>query len=493
MKSSELIPSLEIIKFNGPLNLDVSGITCDSRKVKHGDVFVAVKGLKTDGHLFAREAVKRGAVGVVVENWLDLPEETGQIQVKDTRKVLSYLSDLIYVKPTVNLKLIGVTGTNGKTTTTYLLESIFAAQNRKTGLIGTVEYRIGKEILPVERTTPEACELHKIFSEMVKSGVEVAVMEVSSHAIDLHRVDHCRFDVAIFTNLSQEHLDYHETMEEYFKVKSRLFENSFEKNTIHVVNLDDPYGQKIISSSVSRVITYGFNEKSDVKAIEVRLSEKGSEYIVSTSTGDLQIELQLGGTHNIYNSLAAIAAAKAMEVPDEIIKKGLKEVAKIPGRFEIIDGVPNYEATVIVDYAHTPDSLEKAIKAAKEIAKGRVITVFGCGGDRDKFKRPKMGEVSAKLSDFTILTSDNPRSEEIEKIIDEIKTGFERVKKDDYLSIFDRREAIVTALEMAKKGDFVIIAGKGHERVQMFRDKTLPFSDQEVAREAMRRISQCFS
>lgn len=492
MKLPELIPLLEIMNFSGPSNIDITGVTCDSRKVKHGDIFVSIKGLKTDGHLFASDAVKNGAVVVVAENRLDLPVEITRIQVENSRKTLSLISDLVNGKPTSNLMLVGVTGTNGKTTTTFLLESIFASSGKKTGLVGTIEYRIGNKVLPVERTTPEACDLHKIFSQMHHEGVDVAVMEVSSHAIDLHRVDHCRFDAAIFTNLSQDHLDYHKTMEEYFKAKVKVFKNTFDKPTVHVLNIDDPYGQEIARMSTSKVVTYGVNSsEADIRATNIKINKSGSEFKVSTSTGDLCINSQLKGIYNVYNSLAAIATALSLNVSRKAIKEGIENVLKIPGRFEIIDSGPYYKATVVVDYAHTPDSLEKVIKTVKEIAEAKVITVFGCGGDRDRTKRPEMGEVAARLSDFTILTSDNPRSEEPEKIIDEIETGVKKVKEANYICLTNRHEAINAAIKMAKKGDFVIIAGKGHEKGQIFKDKVLPFSDQEVASEAMRRFSSC--
>ncbi|MDI6892129.1 MAG: UDP-N-acetylmuramoyl-L-alanyl-D-glutamate--2,6-diaminopimelate ligase [Actinomycetota bacterium] len=488
MKLSKLLPSLAIKRSEGNQDIEITGIAHDSRRVKAGNVFVCIKGFNADGHDYIGEAIKRGARALVVENWEDVPPGMVRILVPDSRRALSSLSADFYEQPSSRLTLVGVTGTNGKTTTTYLVESIFKAAGWKTGLLGTVQYRMGDHVLPVDKTTPEAPELQQLFDRMVKEGVRAAVMEVSSHAIDLHRIDHCQFDVLVFTNLSQDHLDYHGSIEEYFVVKSRLFENASVKPVIHVINVDDPYGRKIARVSKVKTILYGLDKSADVVASRVDLTEKGTNFKVSTSTGDLSISLLLRGAFNVYNSLAAIGTSLALGVPLEAIKCGLERVVSIPGRFEMVDCGQSF--MVVVDYAHTPDSLEKVLTATRAITRGGVITVFGCGGDRDKTKRPLMGKVSADLSDYIIITSDNPRSEEPEDIISQIEVGVREVASPTrYEKIVDRREAISKAISMARAGDLVLIAGKGHETGQIFKDRVVPFDDRVVAEMALKGVS----
>lgn len=490
MRLTELIDGLEAnIYVRGDTDVEVMGISYDSRQLAQGGLFVCLKGLKTDGHLFIPQAIAQGAVGAVVEEDVDIPENVVRIKVKDSRKALAKLASRFFEDPTSKMTLVGVTGTNGKTTTTYLFENIARTAGKKTGLVGTVKYQIGNRVLPVVRTTPESSDLQKIFQEMVKEGVEVATIEVSSHAIHQHRVDGCQFDVLVFTNLSQDHLDYHRDIEEYFKVKCSFFEKA-SKEVYHIINRDDLYGQQILQISSPPVLTYGLSKEAQIRAENLSLDEQGGTFTIQTPRGSLKVLSRLRGKFNVYNSLAAATTALALGFSQDAIKKGLESMTSVPGRFETVGLGQDF--MVIVDYAHTPDSLEKVIAAAKEITLGKVITVFGCGGDRDKTKRPLMGKAAARLSDFTIITTDNPRNEQPVDIIAQIETGFrEAGHKADYVKIIDRREAIFKGVAMAEKGDLVLIAGKGHEQGQTFADKTVPFDDREVATEAIQERISC--
>ncbi|MDO8885504.1 UDP-N-acetylmuramoyl-L-alanyl-D-glutamate--2,6-diaminopimelate ligase [Candidatus Oleimmundimicrobium sp.] len=485
-KLNEILPSIKAKRTEGELNLNIEDIAYDSRKAIPGSLFVCVKGLKTNGHLYIDQAIKLGAVAVVTEHWQDIPDSITQIQVQNSRETLALLSKVLFDDPSFKLKLVGITGTNGKTTTSYLVESIFKKAGKKTGLIGTIEYKIGDNALPVKRTTPESYDLQKILKKMLDEGVTHVVMEVSSHAIDLHRVDGCHFDVLVFTNLSQDHLDYHNSMSEYFKVKQRLFENH--NDAVKVINIDDPYG-KIIASNGQKIVSYGLTESAEIKGDKVSVRWSGSKFKLLTSTLTLDLSIKLKGLFNVYNSLAAIGVGLSMKILPETIKAGVEDISSVPGRFEAIDCGQKFG--VFVDYAHTPDGMEQLIKAAGEIAKGRIITVFGCGGDRDRKKRPLMGEIAGRLSDFVIITSDNPRSEKPMKIIKEIEDGLLNMNYSDYLVIEDRKEAICRAISLAKTDDVVLITGKGHETGQIFDNKTIPFDDREVAMSILRKLMSC--
>lgn len=484
MRLANLLKDLEIITtVRGDIDVEVTGIAYDSREIKPGELFVCLPGLNTDGHLYISEAVEKGAVGIVVSKEVKVPEGVVRIKVQDSRKTLATLASRFFDDPTSKLTLIGVTGTNGKTTTAYLIESISRQAGKKTGLIGTVRYQIGARTLPVQGTTPESLDLQHIFNEMVKEKVEIAVIEASSHAIHQQRVEGCRFDVLVFTNLSQDHLDYHRDIEEYFRVKSSLFEKT-DKEAYHIINQDDHYGRRILKSAVPPVLTYGLSSKAQVRAAEIEINKEGCSFLIETPGDSFSVHSQLRGKFNVYNSLAAAAVGVALGFSSYTIKKGLESLTNVPGRFEVIQLGQDF--LVVVDYAHTPDGLEKVITAAKEIAHGRVITVFGCGGDRDKSKRPLMGKVAASLSDYAFITSDNPRSEKPEDIIDMIEEGFKQVKPAAaYVKITERRQAIFEAVSMARSGDLVLITGKGHEKGQIFADKVVPFDDREVATEAI--------
>jgi UDP-N-acetylmuramoyl-L-alanyl-D-glutamate--2,6-diaminopimelate ligase len=488
MNLSKLASSIELLELLGKRDQEIAGIAYHSKSVEPGFLFVAISGFKTDGHLFVEEAIRRGAGAVVVERRQNVPEGVAQLVVADTRIALAALAHTFFDKPTSKLKLIGITGTNGKTTTAKLIESIFAAKGQKTGLLGTIEYKIGEEALPVDRTTPESCDLQRIFSRMVSRRVQVAVMEVSSHAVALHRIDHCQFDALVFTNLSQDHLDYHGTMEEYFAVKKRLFADNAGKECRLVVNVDDAYGQEIAAMTGFKKYYYGLGENCEIVARNIVLESKETSFELAISGSACKIDLELRGLFNVYNSLAAAAVAAAFDIPLRVIKQGLEAVANVPGRFEVIDCGQNF--AVIVDYAHTPDGLEKLLSSARGITKGRLITIFGCGGDRDMLKRPLMGKISNDLSDYSIITSDNPRSEDPGAIVEQIEEGFQTASSK-YTIEMDRKSAIRRGIGMARKGDCVIIAGKGHETYQEFRDRTVDFDDRAVARRALGEWAKC--
>ncbi len=482
MRVKEIIDLIKPLRYQGNPVEEVKGISYDSRRVNPGDIFVCIKGSVTNGHLYAKEALSRGSIGLITEKWLNIPDCI-QIQVKDSREALAKMSAAFYDYPSRKITILGVTGTNGKTTTTFLLESIFLTQGRKTGLIGTVESRIKSEKLLVERTTPQSLDLQRIFNQMVRSGVEVVVMEVSSHAIDQKRINHTQFDALIFTNLSQDHLDYHKTFENYFEIKRSLFEKF--PIALGVINVDDFYGRKIFNSISSKKVSYGIENKADFQAKKIILNEKGSKFCLVSPTEEIEIHLKIKGLFNVYNALAAAATASLLGIPLEVIKEGLGRLKVVPGRFEFIQAGQDF--LVVVDYAHTPDSLKKVIETSHQIAGGRVITVFGCGGDRDRTKRPLMGKISAEKSNFTIITSDNPRSEDPLAIMKEIEAGLKEFSpKVPYLMIPNRKEAIFKAIFMAESGDLVLIAGKGHENYQIFSDKVIHFDDREVAQQAIR-------
>lgn len=499
MRLADLLDGIETENVIGNIDIEVAGIAYDSRQLAPGGLFVCLKGLNTDGHLYLPEAISRGAAGVVIEEEVKTPEGLASVRVENSRKALAGLSNRFFGDPTSKLTLVGVTGTNGKTTTTYLIESIARAAGKKTGLVGTVKYQIGDRALPVARTTPESSDLQRIFNQMVEEGVELAVIEVSSHAIHQRRIDGCRFDALVFTNLSQDHLDYHGDIEAYFQVKASLFDQAHEQ-TYRIINIDDFYGWEIlkklkgIKTLTLPILTYGLthdhswfktrDKNPRVDGTITNIDERGSEFNIHSPTADFSVRSQLVGNFNVYNSLAAAAVGIALGFPVTAIKEGLESVANIPGRFETVDLGQDF--LVVVDYAHTPDGLANVLGSAEQFS-GRIITVFGCGGDRDKSKRPLMGQIAARTSQYVVVTNDNPRSEKPDDIIEQIEGGFKKVRKPaPYVILPDRREAIFHAIAIAEKGNLVLIAGKGHETGQAFADKTVPFDDKEVAAEAIR-------
>ena len=458
----------------------VSGVAYRSDVVVPGDAFFAIRGFAHDGHRFAEEAASRGASVAIVEHTVD-SLRVPQVLVPDSRRALALGSAAFFGHPSQRLDVVGITGTNGKTTTTYLLDSILRAAALTTGLIGTVETRVAGERRETARTTPESADLQRLLAEMVDSGVNNAAMEVSSHAIDLHRVDGIRFAVAAFTNLTQDHLDYHHTLEEYASVKRRLFED-FEVGA-RVVNIDDPLGAAM-ASDLDVEWTIGRLESATVRAVDERAHSAGTEFTLRTRDAGVPIRLPLAGAYNVSNALVAAGSALALGIDLGTVKVGLEAAPQVPGRLERIEAGQEY--TVIVDYAHTPDSLEKALTAVGAITPGRVIVVFGCGGDRDPEKRPLMGRAAGSLADHVVVTTDNPRSEDPVGIILQVEDGLRDAGASWQVEI-DRRQAIAAALGQAVAGDTVLIAGKGHENYQIFSDRTIHFDDREVAREEVQR------
>jgi UDP-N-acetylmuramoyl-L-alanyl-D-glutamate--2,6-diaminopimelate ligase len=462
---------------------DVSGLAYDSSKVAPGDLFFCIPGTRADGHDFAAAAAEAGAAALVVERAVDV--DLPAIVVTDARRALGRIAAAFHGDPAEKLLLLGVTGTNGKTTTAFLIDAILRADGRTTGLVGTIETRVAGVARPGVRTTPESLDLHALFAEMVDAGVDSVAMEVTSHALALHRVEGLRFAAAAFTNLTQDHLDFHADMEDYFEAKRRLF--VAERLERGAVNVDEVCGRRLLDVTDVPCAGFGLGPDADVRAVDVALGPAGSEFRIVTPKGEIAVASSLAGSFNVSNCLAAAATCLQAGIGLDAIEAGLSSGVSVPGRFESVDAGQPF--SVVVDYAHTPDSLDNVLRAARGLAErsgGRVIALFGCGGDRDRGKRPLMGAVAARLADVVIVTSDNPRSEDPAAIIDEILEGVvaERTNGPDAVHV-DRREAIGTAVRAARAGDVVVIAGKGHETGQQFRDHTIPFDDRVVARELL--------
>ncbi len=486
---------VEVLEQRGEMNRPVHAITDDSRAVTGGSLFVAVKGERVDGHRFVEPAIKAGAVAVVAQE--SVPSgPVPLVLVADSRKALGLLGSRFHGDPSARLKMIGVTGTNGKTTTTYLCKALLEGIGRRVGLIGTVGYQIGGETLPASHTTPGALDLQELLAKMVESGLTTAVMEVSSHALALDRTSGCEYDVAVFTNLTQDHLDFHHTMDEYFEAKRRLFTGlaGGQKNGKRaLVNVDDPRGAAIRAASPVPVWGYAIQNQADLKAERVSLSLTGTTFTAATPAGSFTIESRLVGEHNVYNLLGAIGVALHDGATSDQICEAAAHITNVPGRFERISSGQGF--TVVVDYAHTEDALLRLLTAAQALKTDRIITVFGCGGDRDRGKRPKMGRAAVEYSDVVILTSDNPRTEDPMAILREVEIGvraaLERRGHVQYHLVPDRREAIGVAIREARLGDMVLIAGKGHEDYQIIGTKKFHFDDREVAREAIQQLQDC--
>jgi UDP-N-acetylmuramoyl-L-alanyl-D-glutamate--2,6-diaminopimelate ligase len=462
----------------GAADATVSGVAYRSDAVRPGDAFFCISGFALDGHDFARDAVSRGAAALVVGRplaELDAP----QFQVPDVRRALACAAARIEGEPSNSLDLVGITGTNGKTTTVYLVDSIMRAAGRATGLVGTVETRVAEERRPSGRTTPESSDLQHLLSEMRDAGVTAAAIEVSSHAIDLHRVDALHFAAVAFTNLTQDHLDYHHTLEEYADVKRRLFTDFVA--AARIINVDDPFGARI-AAELPDAITVGRAPAATVRAIDEEPWATGTRFTLVTPDGAVPVALPLAGAFNVSNALVAAGCALALHVDLPTIARGLESAPQVPGRLERVDAGQPF--SVLVDYAHTPDSLEKALLAVRAVTDGKVLVVFGCGGDRDPAKRVLMGAAAASHADVALVTSDNPRTEDPVGIILQIEDGL-RGAGARYEVHVDRREAIARAIALAEPGDSVLIAGKGHEDYQVFADRTIHFDDREVAREEL--------
>jgi len=474
MQLDQLIAALAPTDVLGRASVEIADLAYDARAVGPGSLFFCVSGTRADGHEFAPAALGNGAVALVVERPLEL--DAPQLVVPSARAAMAVGADEFFGRPTEELQVAGVTGTNGKTTTAFLLYAILAAAGRRPGLLGTIESRVGGERRPAVRTTPEAIDLQREFREMLDAGDRSAAVEATSHGSALGRLDRVRFSALVFTNLTQDHLDFHGTLEAYFDAKRRLFTETMPPAA---ANVGDAHGRRLADELRGRneLLTFGLADDADIRADELELGARGARF---TAAG-IELETRLRGRFNVENVLGAVAAAKLLEIPDDAIAYGVRELRGVPGRFEAVDeGQP---FAVLVDYAHTPDSLENVLRTARDLAQNRVLCVFGCGGDRDRGKRPLMGRIATELADVAIVTSDNPRSERPEAIIDEILEGAADAEVEP-----DRRKAIARAIGEAAEGDVVVIAGKGHEQGQQFADGTIPFDDREVAREALRRL-----
>lgn len=476
MKLDLLLTKVNVSEIINSKEIDIKGVSSNSKEIKENYIFVCINGFSDNGHRYIEEAVEKGAKVVVIsEDVLFNDGITTIVKVKDTRKALSILCANFNSHPAEKMKLIGITGTNGKTGTTYLLKNILEKAGYKVGLIGTNVNLIGNSVFPAKRTTPDAPELSSLLSEMVRSGVDYAVMEVSSHSLILNRVYGIKFDVGILTNITKDHLDFHKTMEAYAEAKALLFENS----EISVLNADDEYFDFIKSKSKGEIVTYGVKNGADINAENTVISENGISYIAKYKNECEAFYIPLSGSFYVYNSLCAAAAAKALGIPLAFSGRCFKNQKPVEGRCEKVK-LPHNEFSIIIDYAHTPDGLINILKSVNEMKKNRVITLFGCGGDRDKTKRPEMGKIASENSDFVIITSDNPRSENPDKIIENIVSGIE---KNNYTVIPDRKRAIYFGISICEKGDILLLAGKGHENYQVLESGKIHFDEREVIRE----------
>lgn len=480
LKLIDVLEGINYSQIRGKIDIDINKLQYDSRKVENGDVFFCVSGYNVDGHDFVNSAVKNGAAVIICEKDIKIDEQCTIIKVEDTRKALASCSINYFGKPADKMKVMGITGTNGKTTSTYMLKSILEAAGYKVGVIGTIANYIGDIKIPSHRTTPESLELQGLFKRMVDEGVDYCVMEVSSHSLSLDRVHGIQFSYGLFTNLTQDHLDFHKTFEEYFNAKFKLFENS----NISIINFDDEYGMKICKLLKSDITSYSIEKESNVRPRDIFMNSRGVDFDLDYNGEEHKVSVNIPGRYNVYNALGCTAVCLNEGINIEHIKEGLRNVT-VPGRCEIV--TKNYDLgfDVIVDYAHTPDGLENILKTAKEFTDKRLISVFGCGGDRDRTKRPIMGEIGSRISDIAVITSDNPRTEEPMSIINDILQG---INKDNYIVVENRGDAIKKAISIAKKGDVIVVAGKGHEDYQILKDKTIHFDEREVVEDIIKEL-----
>lgn len=483
MKLKDLIKNLSYDRIENISDCEIKGITCDSRKIGPGYLFVAINGGQLDGHHFINQALGRGAVAVIAQEDRPVKKTAAKILVQDSRNALAYISATFFDHPANKLKVIGITGTNGKTSVSYLIRNILASAEESSGLIGTINYSIGDNTYPAPSTSPGADILQSFLQEIVLAQSKYAIIEVSSHALVQHRVDYIDFTQAIFTNLSPEHLDYHKSLKRYFSAKASLFERLNASDTA-IVNLDDRYGRGLTKKIKSKLLTFGIEQTAQIQAKNIKLDINKSCFTIVTSRGEIEIESSLIGKHNVYNILAAVASAFVENIDFSDIASGVKSLRTVPGRLERIDCGQDF--LLFIDYAHTDDALKKVLQTLCKRAKHRIIVVFGCGGDRDKAKRARMGKVATDLAGLTIITSDNPRSEDPQEIIADIIKGIAK-KKNNYRVVLDRFQAIEQALAEASRQDIVLLAGKGHESAQIFAKKKVHFND----REAVEKILKC--
>jgi UDP-N-acetylmuramoyl-L-alanyl-D-glutamate--2,6-diaminopimelate ligase len=489
MLLKDLIRELRPASIEGSLEREIVGIGYDSRRITPGMVFVAITGCHVDGHDYISDAINRGATAIICERNGFMPQRATKITVTDGREALALAAAAFYQHPSAKLKLIGVTGTNGKTTVAFMVKHILDRAGVKTGLIGTVRYEIGDRVFPAQRTTPEAPEVQLMLAQMLRAGCQACVMEVSSHALDQKRVRGVEFDVGIFTNLTRDHLDYHRDMEHYYAAKRILFE-SVERGPKRggvVINIDDAFGARLDRETKAEVhLTYGLGEAARIRATGIQLAAGSTAMTVETPEGRFSCRLPLIGRHNVYNALAAIGAGAALKAPLAVIEQALSSVDPVPGRLENIPS--SLKFGVYVDYAHTDDALRNVLTTLRELTTGRLLLTFGCGGNRDTGKRSRMGQVAAELADFTIITSDNPRKESAATIAEQIVEGYRRVRPDQFRVELDRRRAIDQIIGMAQPADSVLIAGKGHETYQEFEDTVVPFDDRVYARQSLEAL-----
>lgn len=486
MNLKSVLKEIDYEVIQGNIDVEINKINYDSRKVNSLDIFVCIKGYATDGHKYINKAIENGAKVVIIQDSIEIKDkDIIVIKCADTRKALALMGANYYDNPSDKMKIIGITGTNGKTTTAFMIKEILEADNKNVGLIGTIANFIGKEKIHTERTTPESLELQELFSDMVNKGVEYCVMEVSSHSLELDRVYGVKFEIGIFTNLTRDHLDFHKTFENYYNAKFKLFERA----RIKIVNVDDNYGGRVIEDlkklNADKIYSFSVKNKSDFKALDEVMGSREILFKLKLKE-DEQFILNIPGEYNIYNAVGSIAACYKLGINEEAIKKGIENVVVL-GRCERVAKEYNLPYEIIIDYAHTPDGLENILKTAKGFTKGKLISVFGCGGDRDKVKRPQMGKISIDIADISIVTSDNPRSEEPMDIIKDIETGLD---KDNYIVIENRKEAIKKAISIAEVDDVIVIAGKGHETYQILKNETIHFDEREVVKEILDEINK---
>lgn len=485
MNLIKILSGIDYEIIQGEIDVEVNKINYDSRKVEKADIFVCIKGYSTDGHKYVDKAIENGCKVVIIQDNIEIKnDKITIIKCTNTRKALALMGSNYYENPSSKMKIIGITGTNGKTTTAFMIKDILEANNKKVGLIGTIANYIGNEKIEAERTTPESLELQELFHEMVNKGVEYCVMEVSSHSLELDRVYGVKFEIGIFTNLTRDHLDFHKTFENYYKAKFKLFDRS----RIKIINVDDNYGRQVISDlndlRADNVYSFSVKEDSNYKAFDEEMGNRDIKFKLNIKRIE-EFTLSIPGEYNIYNALGAIISSFKLGIPVDSIKYGIERVV-VPGRCERVAKEYNLPYEIIIDYAHTPDGLENILKTAKAFTKGKLISVFGCGGDRDKVKRPQMGKISTDIADMTIITSDNPRSEDPMSIIKDIEIG---VNKDKYIVIENRREAIKKAINTANKNDVIVIAGKGHETYQVLQSETIHFDEREVVKEILNAVN----
>ena len=488
---ADIVKIVSPIKVEGPVTAEVSHITADSRTVQEGSLFICLVGATVDAHTFVDKAVEDGAVAIIASKPVTVPDHVAVLYVEDTRQALQDAVPFFYDYPASKMRMIGVTGTNGKTTTTHIIAHLLRSQGYTVGVIGTVHILIDDQSYPIHNTTPDVADLQQILQQMVDAGVTHCIMEVSSHALALGRTAGVEYDTAVFTNLTQDHLDFHKTFDNYLAAKATLFKQVSASYQVKegkgaVINVDDAYGQAIVDVTTAPMITYSTEDKGTMNASNLSVTAKSSEFTLNYGDASYTIQTKIAGLFNVYNTLAAVGACVYEGLTMDDIVKGLRTFTAVPGRFELIEEGQDF--AVVVDYAHTPDGLENILQTAKKIVEHRILVVFGCGGDRDATKRPIMGRIAAQYGDRVFVTSDNPRTEDPVQIVKDVEVGVKEGLRDgvDYDVIVDRREAIFAAIAEAKAGDVVIIAGKGHEDYQILKDETIHFDDREVAREALK-------